>query len=66
MPWTPQSFASKHNKKLAGTAAAGSAAKQANAMIRSGVDEGIAIATATKNANKKLKKDRKSRWYDGK
>ena len=47
MPWTGKSFRSKHNKKLSPSQAA-SAAKQANAMLRSGVDEGIAIATANK------------------
>jgi uncharacterized protein YdaT len=52
MPWTAKSFASRHNKKLIGTGAAADAARQANAMLRSGVDEGIAIATANKRANK--------------
>ena len=51
MPWTGQQFASRHNKKLKGSAA-NSAARQANAMLRSGVPEGIAIATANKHANK--------------
>jgi len=55
MPWTAKSFASKHNKKLSGHAAA-SAAKQASAMVREGVDEGIAIATANKRANKMNRK----------
>ena len=51
MPWTGRSFASKHNKKLP-AGAAKSAAKQANAMLRSGVPEGEAIATANKRADK--------------
>jgi uncharacterized protein YdaT len=51
MPWTPKGFASRHNKKLKGAAAA-KASEQANAMLRSGVPEGIAIATANKHANK--------------
>jgi uncharacterized protein YdaT len=51
MPWTGPQFAAKHNHKLGKTAAA-SAARQASAMVRSGVDEGIAIATANKRANK--------------
>ena len=52
MPWSAKTFASRHNKKLAGTPAAAAAAKQANAMLRAGVPEGVAIATANKRANK--------------
>jgi uncharacterized protein YdaT len=52
MPWSARTFAARHNKKLAGTPAAASAAKQANAMIRAGVPEGTAIATASKRANR--------------
>lgn len=51
MPWTGKSFASKHNKKLPPKAAK-SAANQANAMLRAGVPEGEAIATANKRADK--------------
>lgn len=51
MPWTGKSFRARHNKKLSIGAARG-AAKQAGAMIKSGVPEGIAIATANKHANK--------------
>jgi len=51
MPWTGKDFASKHNKKLSG-AAATKAADMANAMVRSGVDEGVAIATANKHGNR--------------
>lgn len=54
MPWTAKEFASKHNKKLKG-APAKKAAQMASAMVRGGTDEGIAIATANKYANK-LKK----------
>jgi len=61
MPWSAKSFAARHNKKLAGTPAAASAAKQANAMIRSGVDEGVAIATANKRANKMRSKHLKAK-----
>jgi uncharacterized protein YdaT len=50
LPWTGKEFASKHNKKLKGARAA-KAASIANAMLRSGADEGIAIATANKYAN---------------
>ncbi len=59
MPWTGKSFAAKHNKKLKG-AAATKAAAQATAMVKSGVPEGVAIATANKHA---AKKSRGERWY---
>ena len=49
MPWTGTQFAAKHNKKLSG-AAASEAAAQATAMIKHGVPEGEAIATANKHA----------------
>jgi uncharacterized protein YdaT len=49
MPWTGKEFASRHNHKLKG-AAADKAARQANAMLRAGVPEGEAIATANKRA----------------
>ena len=51
MPWTGAEFASRHNHKLKG-AAADHAARQANAMLRAGVPEGEAIATANKHADK--------------
>lgn len=51
MPWTGEQFASRHNKKLKGEAAS-KAAAQANAMLKAGVPEGEAIATANKHANK--------------
>jgi hypothetical protein len=50
MPWSGKSFASRHNKKLSGAGAA-KAAEQANAILRSGADEGVAIAVANKRAN---------------
>lgn len=53
MPWTAEEYRRKHNKKLS-TAQAGKAAKQAEAMIRHGVPEGEAIATANKHAGKKV------------
>lgn len=62
MPWTGKEFAEKHNKKLKG-AAATKAAKQATAMVNSGVPEGIAIATANKHANKR-KKDHEKLYND--
>lgn len=59
MPWaTGKAFASKHNKKLKG-AAATKAARQATAMIRAGVPEGEAIATANKRGDKLMRKKKK-------
>lgn len=49
MPWTAESFKKKHNKKLS-PAKAKKAAAQANAMLKAGVPEGIAIATANRHA----------------
>jgi len=54
MPWDAKSFASKHNKKLKGEAAA-SAAKQATALVGKGMDEGEAIAIANKTGNRKMR-----------
>ena len=51
MPWDAKSFAGKHNKKLTGEAAS-KAAAQATAMVKSGVPEGEAIATANKTGNR--------------
>lgn len=51
MPWSGKSFASKHNHSLKGKAA-DNAASQANALLRSGVPEGEAIAIANKRAGK--------------
>ena len=51
MPWTGKQFAAKHNHKLSG-AAASEAAAQATAMIKHGVPESEAIATANKHAAK--------------
>jgi len=51
MPWSPSEFARKHNKKLKG-AAASKAADMASAMVRQGVPEGVAIATANKHGNR--------------
>ena len=55
MPWSGKSFKSKHNHSLP-PKVANKAAKQANAMLRSGVDEGIAIATANKHAKQLTKR----------
>lgn len=53
MPWTSKQFQQRHNKKLS-LPAAKKAAAQAEAMIKSGVPEGMAIATANKHAGKGL------------
>jgi uncharacterized protein YdaT len=55
MPWSGKSFKAKHNHGLT-KAQANKAAKQANAMLRSGADEGIAIATANKHAKELTKR----------
>ena len=57
MPWDANSFAKKHNKKLHG-AAASKAAAQATAMVKAGVPEGIAIATANKTGDRIQKKSK--------
>jgi K+-transporting ATPase c subunit len=57
MPWTGKQFASRHNKSLS-PAEASAAASQASAMVNSGVDEGIAIATANKRINRLRKAGR--------
>ena len=51
MPWDAKRFAARHNKKLTGEAAR-KAAEQATAMVKSGVPEGVAIATANKTGNR--------------
>lgn len=49
MPWTPASFKEKHNHGLS-PAQAAHASHQANAILKSGASEKIAIATANKYA----------------
>jgi uncharacterized protein YdaT len=51
MPWTGKEFAARHNHRLKGRAAT-KAAAQASAMIKAGVPEGEAIATANKHARR--------------
>jgi uncharacterized protein YdaT len=63
MPWDAKEFTSKHNKKLHGEAAS-KAAEQATAMVKAGVPEGEAIATANKTGDRLMKKKRKSPLYD--
>lgn len=57
MPWDAKSFTSKHNHKLKG-AAASKAAAQASAMVKAGVPEGEAIATANKTGDREMRKSR--------
>lgn len=57
MPWTASSF-KKHNSKLHGPALS-KAAEMATAMVKSGVDEGTAIATANKRAAGAARKAKK-------
>jgi uncharacterized protein YdaT len=58
MPWDGRQFASKHNKKLKGTAAS-KAAEQATAMVREGVPENIAIATANRTGDKMMSRNQR-------
>lgn len=60
MPWTPEQYRAKHNKKLS-LGAAKHAAAQASAMIAHGVPEGEAIATANKYAGKGFGAKRRAR-----
>lgn len=60
MPWTPSEFRSRHAKDLSPSQAK-TASRMANAILRSGGDEGVAIATAIKHA----KKSRASHLYSG-
>jgi uncharacterized protein YdaT len=49
MPWTGPEFRARHAHKLS-PAQAAKAASMANAMLKDGTDEGVAIATAIKHA----------------
>jgi uncharacterized protein YdaT len=51
VPWTPQEFKERHAKDLS-PAQAKKASAMANAMLKSGTDEGVAIATAIKRAKR--------------
>jgi hypothetical protein len=56
MPWkSGAAFAQRHNKKLSG-AAATKAKDQAEAMMRRGVPEGVAIATANKTGDRMMRR----------
>ena len=54
MPWTAKEFKARHNHKLS-PAQAQHAANMANAILRSGASDRIAIATANKRAKRKGK-----------
>ena len=49
MVWTPEQFKTRHAKDLSNKQAH-HASRMANAMLKSGTDEGVAIATAIKRA----------------
>lgn len=49
MPWTGAEFKRRHAKHLT-PAQAAHAARVANAMLKGGADEGVAIATAIKRS----------------
>ena len=56
MPWkSGAEFAKKHNRKLKGNAAT-TAKNQAEAMMKRGVSERIAMATANKTGNRMMHK----------
>jgi len=57
MPWTARQFASRHNKKLHGRAAS-KAAAQATAMVKAGVPENVAIATANKTGDRLSRREK--------
>jgi uncharacterized protein YdaT len=58
VPFNGRTFASRHNHAMVGKpAVASKAARMANAMIKGGTDEGIAIATANKRAPEAARKD---------
>lgn len=64
MPWTGESFRKKHNHALKGKAA-DEAAAQATAMVKQGVPEGEAIATANKHAGKSRGERAAGRYGNG-
>lgn len=55
MPFTAKTFKERHNHDMSDKVA-GKAAEMANAMIKGGTPEGVAIATANKRAASALKK----------
>lgn len=65
MPWSGRSFAERHNHRLGGKRAA-KAAAQANAILKKTGDEGLAIAVANKNAQRKSNSDKMRDRYGAK
>ena len=63
MPWTAQSFRSRHNRKLSDVQAE-HASRMANAMLKQGVDEGIAIATANKRVGRLAQMQKRYRQWN--
>ena len=58
MPFNGRTFASRHNHAMkTAPAVASKAARMANAMIKGGTDEGVAIATANKRAPGAVEKE---------
>jgi len=62
VPWSPKTFGARHNHKLKGPALK-KAEEMATAMVREGVPEGIAIATANKRGDRMMRKKHRSRLY---
>lgn len=60
MPWTAMTFMNKHNHSLSDEQAK-KAAATANAILEKTGDEGLAIATANKQAKKPSKKSDKKK-----
>ena len=54
MPWTPEQFRTRHAKNLTPSQAK-KASAMANAMLKGGADEGMAIATAIKRSKRSRK-----------
>lgn len=59
MPFTGKTFSARHNKSMQSQpTVATKAAQMANAMIKGGTPEGVAIATANKRAAGAVAKER--------
>ena len=59
MPWTPTQFRTRHAKHLTQSQAK-KASAMANAMLKGGASEGVAIATAIKRAKQAKRPDTKT------
>jgi uncharacterized protein YdaT len=60
LPWDAESFRTKHNQKLS-PEAAGKAAKMANAILRRGGSEQVAIATANKHGDALMREEKRKK-----